>query len=352
MVDPTSPATSPWDSNFREICPKRLSPSSSKQGTSISHSPTQTSSIGQGTRRHPSNRQPRPYLKVHPLSPKSPETHFQPYGPFAPFVIVYIIAVVATIIILPDHHRAGTVDYCGDDTAVSTLETRFRIDITAAEGLPFSRVKLIDLSWDIGVGQGGRLLHGWILYHVAARTMTWILEVSALPYSILFDLLLYVDSPSALWSLLGLLGKSRRARIGVLVKSLCLALAVAQVLFFATIWSAATGYQSTGAITYAMPDQSWVTKDSDNLRICWVLDSQRPELAGVIDGAILGSKYGTLLPSFAATFPRESLDYATFPEDYQNIQTCKSQRSHENASRISNIKLRSPLKTSRPKGPG
>jgi len=152
--------------------------------------------------------------------------------------------------------------------------------------------------------------------------------------------------------LLGLLGKSRRARIGVLVKSLCLALAVAQVLFFATIWSAATGYQSTGAITYAMPDQSWVTKDSDNLRICWVLDSQRPELAGVIDGAILGSKYGTLLPSFAATFPRESLDYATFPEDYQNIQTCKSQRSHENASRISNIKLRSPLKTSRPRGPG
>lgn len=240
------------------------------------------------------------------------------YGP------LYLIAILICIGKIPSYKKAvASTDGCGDDTSMSTMEERFHIDIAAIEHLSFTSSKMIDLGWDIVVGQGGRLLHGWILYHVAAETITSILETSSLPYSVLFDLMFYVDSISSFWSLLLLLGKNRGARIGVLVRSLLLSFAIAHVLFFAAIWSAATGYQSPGVITYAMPDQSWVTKNSDELRICRQLKVQRPELRGFIDGPILGPNYGEVFSSFA-DIVRDPF-YMSLPDDYGDIENCKTQ---------------------------
>ena len=275
-----------------------------------------------------SAKQGQPDLKVHPLGPRKPEIREKSRGLLLLLALAYAFAIVAAIVItcIPENrNRAGTTDDCYELTSdMSAMEARFHIDITVAGHLSFSHAKLIDLSWDIGVGQGGRLLHGWILYHLAARTITWILETSALPYSVLFDLLFYADSILSLWSLFGLLWGNRRAGLGILVRSLCLALAVAQVLFFATIWSAATGYQSPGEVTYAMPDQGWVTKDSDDLTICWNPESQRPELTGVIDGPILGPKYSTAFSSFTEKNDK-IMDYSQISEDYANIQACETQ---------------------------
>lgn len=244
----------------------------------------------------------------------------------------------------------ATAEDCYELTSsMSTMENRFHIDIAAAEHLSFSSAKLIDLSWDIEIGQGARLLHGWMLYHTAARTITWILENSALPYFVLLDVLFYADSTSALWSLLRLIiGHGRPVGAGILTKTSLLAFAIAQVLFFAPIWSAATGYQSPGVVSYAMPDQSWATKDSGDLRICWPLEVQRPELAKVIDGPILGPKYADVFMSFQGL--EYQLDDSRFEEDYQNMKACETKRSSIYFINTSDIRLRFPIKKYHPNG--
>ncbi|KAK4214301.1 hypothetical protein QBC37DRAFT_314750 [Rhypophila decipiens] len=46
-----------------------------------------------------------------------------------------------------------------------------------------------------------------------------------------------------------------------------------------------------------MPDQSWATKDSADLRLCWLPDAHRPELFGVMDSVILGPSFGDVFTS-------------------------------------------------------
>ncbi|KAM7188584.1 hypothetical protein V8F33_010549 [Rhypophila sp. PSN 637] len=74
-----------------------------------------------------------------------------------------------------------------------------------------------------------------------------------------------------------------------------------------------------------MPDQSWATKDSADLRLCWLPDAQRPELFGVMDSVILGPSFGDVFTSLV------DIDYnhiyqingQTTPEEYQDLFACK-----------------------------
>lgn len=75
-----------------------------------------------------------------------------------------------------------------------------------------------------------------------------------------------------------------------------------------------------------MPDQSWVTKHSPDLRLCWLPDVQRPELNGVIEGVVLGPRFGAVFNSLV------DIDYKYIypsngdpaPKEYQDLFACKT----------------------------
>ncbi|KAK3319971.1 hypothetical protein B0T19DRAFT_468036 [Cercophora scortea] len=186
---------------------------------------------------------------------------------------------------------------CGDSDSMSPTERHFQVNIQLIDDLTFAKAKLIDLAWDVCVGHGGRLVHGWIIYHVAAKTTTWMLECSALPYSLLFDLLFQPASMSSLWSMLRSFTARKRAKSLVIMG--LMVYAVSHVLFFATIWSAATGYQGTPEAGYAMPDQSWITKSSEELTLCWLPDPHRMDETPWLKNVILGPRFGTVFSSLA-----------------------------------------------------
>jgi len=192
---------------------------------------------------------------------------------------------------------------CDNHASMSKVEAQFDIDLVVVEGLSFTQAKLIDLVWDIVVGHGGRFLHGWIFYHVACKTITWILENSALPYWLLLDTLFRPDSLSSLRSLVAssCTGKQRRTTA---LKTLFLAFGAGHVLFFGTLWSVATGYKTPSLDGFTMPDKSWVVKTNETLRMCWSLDLERLgdlETLGSLNetgGIILGPKFGSVFSSF------------------------------------------------------
>jgi hypothetical protein len=173
-----------------------------------------------------------------------------------------------------------------DCTAQNTqaFERSFYINIRVGDNLSFAQAKLLDLAWDSIVGQGGRFVHGWILYHVAARTITWMMEISAIPIYFHLDMLFSTTSLMCLWSTSRLLFSKQPRRTAL--AAVWLLLGILYTLLFATIWGGATGYLSPGTPSYRMPDQSYATRDSNELRYCWVVEPGR--VGGLKSNLIIG----------------------------------------------------------------
>ncbi|KXX79416.1 hypothetical protein MMYC01_203523 [Madurella mycetomatis] len=71
-----------------------------------------------------------------------------------------------------------------------------------------------------------------------------------------------------------------------------------------------------------MPDQSWVTKETGELNVCWSLDIRRTEIDGVVESVILGPKFGAVFKSFSnPNYPNmwdvSAMDTAS--EEFRNI---------------------------------
>ncbi|KAK0648377.1 hypothetical protein B0T16DRAFT_114963 [Cercophora newfieldiana] len=148
--------------------------------------------------------------------------------------------------------RQPSPQQCDRSRPPSMVESQFEIDIIFVNQLSFTKAKLIDLAWDMCLGHGGRLLHGWLFYYVACRAVTWMLEYSALPYWLLLDILFRPDSLSSLRSLAKWLSGKHQLR--TLLILILLSYGIGHVLFFGTIWSASAGYLSAAVGTYMMSD--------------------------------------------------------------------------------------------------
>ncbi|KAI9162843.1 hypothetical protein HJFPF1_04437 [Paramyrothecium foliicola] len=152
-------------------------------------------------------------------------------------------------------------------------ERLFLIDLVFGK-FTFAKAKTIDLAWDIVVGQGGRLLHGWILYRfIASDSLVWTLEHSAVPYDVLADLMFDTVSFLSIPSLTKLILRGHRVR--VILTAIGLGLTILHTLSFAAVWTAATGYLSTSHSMYTMPDNSLRSLYTESLSLCWVLDARR-----------------------------------------------------------------------------
>ncbi|KAK0610760.1 hypothetical protein B0T14DRAFT_313841 [Immersiella caudata] len=228
--------------------------------------------------------------------------------------IAYLVCMAISIRFIVQHRQyleenaPSQECQANESESLTMVESNFDINVAALQDLTFTQAKLIDLFWDIGVGQGGRLLHGWIFYHVACRTVTSILEYSALPYWLLIEILFRPDSLVSLHFLLLSLSKTHRST-GYLNLAF-LAFGVAHVLFFGTLWSTATGYKSPVQDGYSMPDGSWVTRSSESLRICWNVDYERlSDKSGLHEdqGVVLGPTFGSLFRSFEELSPPDNM---------------------------------------------
>jgi hypothetical protein len=253
------------------------------------------------------------------------------------FALTYCVGIIISIGYILEYRRYSGLNppsqECQKNESLSTVEAQFDIDLAAFDELTFTQAKLIDLAWDIGIGHGGRLLHGWIFYHVACRTITSILEYSALPYWLLIEILFRPDSLASLHALIKYLNKTHRAT--ALFNILLLVLGVGHVLFFGTLWSAATGYKSPVQDGYSMPDKSWVTRTSESLRICWNVDHKRLPDIGLESGVVLGPKFGSLFSSFEELNPANVTEFQSsnglwdkygrisVSDDFRNIYACK-----------------------------
>jgi hypothetical protein len=190
---------------------------------------------------------------------------------FATFCVLVWGAI--QLMVISFDSRLGVEEDCTGQN-VQTLEKSFYINIRIAERLSFVEAKFLDLAWDTVLGQGGRFLHGWILYHIIARWITWVLEYSSVPFYFQVDMLFSSASWVSIWSSLRFLFSKQPKR--TLLAGAWLLLATIYVLSFATIWASTTGYLSPGTPSYRISDGSVLTFDSAELRVCWLVDPSKP----------------------------------------------------------------------------
>ncbi|KAG8160019.1 hypothetical protein KVR01_010656 [Diaporthe batatas] len=211
-------------------------------------------------------------------------------------VVAAIVAGIKGLVMLPQLNIFSVppmTQDCGG-YSVPAVERGFYINLQVAQKLSFTRAKLLDLAWDTVVGQGGRFLHAFVLYQVAASQLAWMMEYSLVPYYFQLDILFSTASLSALWSTLRFLGTKRPAR--AVFSAVWFLLAIVYVLAFSSIWGAATGYLSPSRPAYMMEDNSYVTFDSDNLNVCITVDSER--LNGTVPAIVQGPKLSSCLDDF------------------------------------------------------
>lgn len=104
-------------------------------------------------------------------------------------VVALTISGIKGLFMLPDLDLFSVppmTQDCGG-YSVPAVERSFYINLQIARDLSFTRAKLLDLAWDTIVGQGGRFLHGWLLYQVAAAQLSWMMEYSSVPYYFQLD---------------------------------------------------------------------------------------------------------------------------------------------------------------------
>ncbi|KAI3325339.1 hypothetical protein HD806DRAFT_533008 [Xylariaceae sp. AK1471] len=164
------------------------------------------------------------------------------------------------------------------DVGNNPAEQIFALDL-AFGNFTFTQAKIIDATWDTVIGQGGRLLHGWILYQfIIYPLLILTMETSTASYAY-YNALSF--SKASFDTLLEVIKAVRTTRsYSVIMCTLLLIYTLGYTLFFALLWSAATGYISLSHKLYAMPGGEVVPLNTEDLALCWVLDHTRLGLSG------------------------------------------------------------------------
>ncbi|KUI54627.1 hypothetical protein VP1G_02013 [Cytospora mali] len=261
-----------------------------------------------------------------PPKPLKPLTNVQ-----LSLLIVELLAVVALgiigikgLTILPYIDIAAVPPLSQDcgGYSVPSVERNFYINLQIMKELSFTKAKLLDLAWDTIIGQGGKFLHGWVLYQVVASQIAWMMEYASVPYHFQLNLLFSTVSLSALWSTIRFLSSKQPRR--TIFSAVWFLLAISYLLAFSSIWSAATGYLNPSTPGYEMADKSYATIDSEGLRLCWSVNAER--LNGVVPPVVLGPRIGDCIESLStlAESPNcnlESLENG--PDDWRNLLACE-----------------------------
>lgn len=162
---------------------------------------------------------------------------------------------------------------CQSTTATNS-ERLFLPNVRVFWNLSFARAKVIDLAWDIIIGQVGRLLHCWVLYRLVASSLTWILEYSSVPYHVPLNWLFSTVSLQSIWSSWRLIIMG--SPIHTILMASWLIYATLYAFSFSAIWSVAAAYLSPSITLLSIPGMGYVSDElSSGLNLCWSVDSSR-----------------------------------------------------------------------------
>lgn len=204
----------------------------------------------------------------------------------------------------------GCADKLGDPGS-PVIARAFDLDLTFGN-FTFTHAKLIDAAWDTTIGQGGRLLHGWILYRcVMRRLLIHAMEKYCVTYKYYLTISWSRASFESLYVILTDLFSMQG--IASFWCTLLLIYALSYTLLFAILWSTATGYLSLSHRLYAMPDGNIVPLNTPDLTLCWVLDGSR--FNSTDDHIETGpdfSALGSLTTSYNYAETKPCLDLATY----------------------------------------
>ena len=222
-------------------------------------------------------------------------------------VVILCVAALSTLLkelkyLLPDRSSSnlypGASSLSCDLTLPgnSTVENAFMIDLRSATHLSFTEAKVIDVAWDLFIGQGGRLLMAWASYRAYMDELVCLLETTAVSYELYTYLTFDTTSLLTTWKSTKALFQSKDWRSRVFLT--WFALATIYTLAFPTLMGAATGYVNPSTPGYRMTDGSVVTAQSPNLTYC----------IAVLSGELIGLTNQTVAPgpSIVSSHSRDS----------------------------------------------
>ncbi|KAI4096656.1 MAG: hypothetical protein LQ344_000796 [Seirophora lacunosa] len=200
---------------------------------------------------------------------------------YRPFILVTLIAL-STIIplailiskiegMVPETYWSG-LDLRGTSCDLvntknsSRLQSAFQINLRGAAQLSFGEAKLIDLVFDLLVGQGGRLLLAAVAYIVFMDALLRSMEITTVPYQLYTSLVFSSNSLIATWHSIRAVSTTNGWR-GKAYLIWC-ALAMIYVLAFPTLIESATGYVSPSSPGFDLDGGTMVRADSNELTSC------------------------------------------------------------------------------------
>ena len=214
-----------------------------------------------------------------PAKALPPRRSLLPFAVTAIGAFVFIVGMAVLLHYLPDLLPDTEVADLGPgengvscDLTVpsgSKLEHAFMINLRSAQQLSFSEAKLIDVIWDLVIGQGGRLLMAWAAYRVFMDALVSLMESTSVSYDVYSSLVFDTTSLLSTWEATKALVKSANWRSRVFMFWFCLA--SFYTLSFPTLMGAATGYVNPSNPGYSMDDGSFVMASDSDLTSCITL---------------------------------------------------------------------------------
>lgn len=196
------------------------------------------------------------------------------------------------------------------DSGYSSMARAFDVDLIFGN-FTFTQAKVIDVAWDTTIGQGGRLLHGWILYRcVMRRLLIDAMEHNNVPFRYYFTVSWSQASIPSFGRILGDIVYMKGWT--TILCTILLVYALGYTILFPLLWSTATGYFSLSHRLYAMPDADIVPLNTRDLALCWVLDGSRLNMTG--DHIEMGpdfSAIGSLVNPLAYTDKKHCINGST-----------------------------------------
>ncbi|KAL8945805.1 MAG: hypothetical protein Q9222_007704 [Ikaeria aurantiellina] len=201
------------------------------------------------------------------------------YRPFITATLITISTIVPLAILmscikymLPDMRWDGIKLHGTSCDLVNTknssrMQSAFQINLRGAAQLTFAEAKLVDLVFDLVVGQGGRLLLGAVSYIVFMDALLRSMEITPVSWKLYASLVFSSNSLIATWHSTKAVFSTKGWRAKTYM--IWCALAMVYVLAFPTLIESATGYVSPSSAGFNTNNGTVVTADSDHLLSCF-----------------------------------------------------------------------------------
>lgn len=200
------------------------------------------------------------------------------YRPFIVASSITIVTIVSLAVLLsmidnflPEAQWEGielTGTSCDllDTKNSSRIQSAFQINLRGAAHLNFGEAKMIDLFFDLLVGQGGRFLMAAISYIVFMDALLRSMEITPISYKLYASLAFSSTSLAATWHSFRAVSTTKGWRAKIYL--IWCALAMLYVLAFPTLIETATGYVSPSYAGFNIQNGTMVTAESDDLLSC------------------------------------------------------------------------------------